>query len=371
MEFSCDREKMLSVFQTAAAVVPARSPKSILQNVKFAAEGPNIVVMATDLDISVRVVLEGADVRSEGVVIVPVDPFGSILRESSDANMHVVATESGTSVRGDRSRFQIPARNPDEYPVIEDTPWEAYHEIPARVLRELIHRTTFATDVESTRYALGGVLIEFDAERMTAVGTDGRRLAKMEAIANSVGGHRGGAAATIVPTRAMQIIERSLVEMDTPVHLAAFDNSLGVRIGNTRIVSRLVEGRYPRWRDVFPKRTAATRIDLIVGPLLANVRQAAIFNDKDSRGLEFSFDAGRVKIAAAATNLGSSEIEYPLAYDGPPISVVLDNRYVIDFLRVLSPQQAIQLELEGPQGAALFTTDDGYSYVVMPLSRDR
>ncbi len=371
MEFSCDREKMLAAFQVAASVAPSRTPKPILQNVKIDATGSQTMLMGTDMDVSVRIAVDGVETRRPGVAVVPVDRFGSILRENSDERLQLETTESSVRIRGDRSEFNLPARDPEEFPTIRDFPDASYHELPARLFREVIRRTAFATDVESTRYALGGVLLEFEPEKLTAVGTDGRRLARMEAAATAVANHRGGDAATIVPTRSMQLIERALGEQDGTVHVGSTGNDVAVRSQNFLILSRLVEGRYPKWRDVFPKRVNAVRLELNVGPVLAAVRQAAIVNNVDSRGLDFTFGNGQAVLMATTAEIGRSRVEFPIPYDGAPQTVTLDNRYVMDFLRVLDPQKTFSIEIEGAEGAALFATDDGYAYVVMPLSRDR
>ena len=124
-------------------------------------------------------------------------------------------------MRGERSEFKLPAENPQEFPAVAEFNESAYHELSARLLRELIRRTIFATDNESSRYALGGVLLEMGTEKITGVGTDGRRLAKMEVPARAVGGHQSGDSMTIVPTKAMQLIERALTDGDAEIQLAA------------------------------------------------------------------------------------------------------------------------------------------------------
>ena len=78
---------------------------------------------------------------------------------------------------------------------------DKYHVVPTRLFREMVKRTVFATDPESSRYALGGVLLEMEDTSVTAVGTDGRRLARMEGTGESVGGHQTNGMTTIVPTR--------------------------------------------------------------------------------------------------------------------------------------------------------------------------
>lgn len=370
MKIRCDRETMLSAFQIAASVASARSPKPILQNVKLEVTPNQATFMATDLEVGVRVQIEGLEVIAAGNAILPVDRFGGILRESSDQHLHVESTEKGMRVRGDRSRFELPSGNPDEFPPVVEFAEEKYHELPARAFRELVRRTVFATDVESSRYALGGVLLEFESDKITAVGTDGRRLAKMEAAAQVHGDHQGGDSATIVPSKSMHLIERALAEEQGSVCLSARNNDILIKTPRMVISSRLVEGRFPRWRDVFPQRAGGIRIDLTVGPTYAAVRQASVVNNKESRGVELLFGEGTLIMAAATAEVGESRVEFPLAYEGEPLKVTLDHRYVADFLRVLDPQSIVTLEVQGSESAALFTTEDGYAYVVMPMSSE-
>jgi DNA polymerase III subunit beta len=371
MNISCDRERMAAAFHAAATVAPSRTPKSILQNVKLDASGSQVIMMATDMDVGVRIQVEGVEIAAQGSAVLPVDRFGSILRENSDARLQIETTSQDTHIRGDRSEFHLPSRNPDEFPEIREFEEQKYHEISARLFRELTRRTVFATDVESTRYALGGVLLEFEDNRIIAVGTDGRRLAKMEGAARSVNGHQGGDAATIVPTRSMQLIERALAETEGELHIAGRGNDVVVRCGAFQMYSRLVEGRFPKWRDVFPQRTKAVKIEMTVGPVLSAVRQASIVTSQDSRGLDFTFGDGLLVLSGATAEVGQSRVEFPVPYEGEKITVTLDHRYVIDFLRVLDPQKTFTLEIENAESAALLSTDDGYGYVVMPLARDR
>jgi DNA polymerase-3 subunit beta len=305
-----------------------------------------------------------------GSAILPLGRFGSILRESSDATLHLESDPQGTLVRGERSEFKLPAENPQEFPAVADFTESAYHELAARALRELIRRTIFATDNESSRYALGGVLLEMGPEKIIGVGTDGRRLAKMEIPASAVGGHKSGDSMTIVPSKAMQLIERALTDGDAEIQLAARANEVLVRGPRTTIYSRLVEGRFPKWRDVFPQRSGASKIELTVGPLYSAVRQAAIVTSEESRGVDFTFESGTLVLSGRAAEVGQSRVELPVGYDGPALSITLDPRYVSDFLKVLDPEKVITMELKDAESAAVCTSDDGYGYVIMPLARD-
>jgi DNA polymerase-3 subunit beta len=370
MKVTCDRETLLAAFQTAAAVVPARSPKPILQNIKLEVSDQGAILLATDLEIGIRIQVAGIQAHVPGSAILPLGRFGSILRESSDSTLQLESDGQGTLVRGERSEFKLPAENPQEFPAVAEFNESAFHEVSARLLRELIKRTIFATDNESSRYALGGVLLEMGENKITGVGTDGRRLAKMEVPAHSVGGHASGDSMTIVPSKAMQLIERALTDGDAEVQVAARANEVLVRSPRATIYSRLVEGRFPKWRDVFPQRTGTVKIDLTAGPFHSAVRQAAIVTSEESRGVDFTFTDGSLVLSGKAAELGQSRVELPIAYGGPTISITLDPRYLSDFLKVLDPEKVIGIELKDAESAAVCTTDDGYGYVIMPLARD-
>jgi DNA polymerase-3 subunit beta len=370
MKVTVDREKFLAAFQTAGAVAPTRSPKPILQNVKLEIADGQATLIATDLEIGVRVdCTVEADVP--GSAVLPIGRFNSILRESSDQTLRIEADGQGILVQGQRSEFRLPAENPEEFPNVAGFSETKYHELPARLFREIVRRTAFATDNESSRYALGGVLLELHADHVIAVGTDGRRLAKMTGPATSVQGHQTGDNTTIVPTKAMQLIERALTDADAEIRIAARPNDILVKSPRATIYTRLVEGRFPKWRDVFPKREGSAKIELVVGPMHAAVRQAAIVTSDESRGVDFTFGDGKVVLAGRSADVGQSRVELPIGYDGTPISITLDPRYLADFLRVLDPDKNFTLEIKDATSAAVCQTDDGYGYVIMPLARDR
>lgn len=370
MKISCDREKLLQAFQAVASVAPTRSPKPILQNVKIEASQDKVTLLATDMEVAMRLDVVGIDVEKPGAAILPVVRFGSILREVVDEKLSLEVTEKGTTVRGERSEFLLSSGDPEEFPAVSAFEEDSYYEVPARLLKELIRRTMFATDVESSRYALGGVLFEFEEETMIAVGTDGRRLAKMQGPVQRVGEPSNNDTMIIVPTRSLQIIERSLSDGDAEVRLATRANDILVATPRATTFSRLVEGRFPKWRDVFPDRTDGIRIEVTVGPVHSAVRQASIVTSEESRGIDMIFGGGTLVLSGETAEVGSSHVELPISYDGPAVKVSLDHRYVAEFLKVLDQEKTFTVDVKDSESAALFTTNDGYGYVVMPLARD-
>ena len=371
MKISCNREQLFHAFQTVATVSPSRSTKPILQNVKLEVTQQGAELMATDSEIGIRHAVSGVDVQVPGIAVLSVARFGSILRESTDELLHLEEDPQGITIRGSRSQFQLQSENPAEYPMVQSFCEDHFYEISARLLRELIHRTIFATDNESSRYALGGVKLEFEENLVIAIGTDGRRLAKMEGPLSGKSLPADENQITIVPARAMQLMEKALSPGDAEVQLAVVGNELLVHTPTVTISARLLEGRFPEWRKVFPESEDYVRLEFPVGPLQTAIRQAAVVTSEENRGVDFTLGGGMLVLSGRAAEVGQSRVELPIGYDGDELASSLDPRFVLDFLKVLDVERTFTMEMKDADSAVVCSTDDGFGYVIMPLARDR
>ena len=370
MKVRLTREPLLAALQSASAVVPSRSPKPVLTNVKLEVSENSAVLSATDLEVGIRIEIEGVQTSAAGAVLLPNARLAAIVREGAPGTVFEIYSDGTAAVvKAPRSEFRLPVEDALEFPVVATFPTEACYELTTPLIRELVKRTVFATDSESSRFALGGVLLEFSAEHVTAVGTDGRRLAKMEGPVALKDGTPIDAQ-PIVPARAMQLIERCLGSSDMPVRVAVRANEILVHTGQTTISARLVEGRFPRWRDVFPDRPDAQRVRIVAGPMLAAVRQAAIVTSEQSKGVDFLFESGQLVLAGRSAESGESRIELPIEHMGTSVKIKMDPRFMSDFLRVLDGGVNVTIELTDGQSACVCRTDDGYGYVIMPLEAD-
>jgi DNA polymerase III subunit beta len=371
MKITCDRDKLASAFQLAGSIAQTRSPKEILHNVKLDAGSDESLLMATDMETGIRIAVEGIEVVAAGKALLNVGRVGQILKESSDQRLSIESEGNKIRIKGEHSEFNLPSANPDEYPTVAGFDEEKYHEIPAGLFKEMVRRTSFSTDPDSTRFALGGVLLEMVGEEVIAVGTDGRRLARMIGKGNSIGGHETVGSTTIVPVRSLTLMERSIGENDESVQVATRGNDILLRSSRCTMYSRLVEGRYPNWRQVIPNRQQSVQISMTAGPFHNVIRQAAIVADQESRGLDFNFGGGMLLLSAQTADLGQSRVEMPVDYDGEAIRLKLDYRFISDFLRVLDLDTAFTMDIVDSTSAALLTTEDGYAYVVMPMALDK
>lgn len=370
MKLDCHRPSLLSALQIVSGVVPSRTPREILRNVKLQVTPGAAVLIGTDQEVGIRQDVSNVDTDSTGEVLLPAARVVSILRELTDDRVTIEATDRSLLLKGGQSDFNLSTEDPAEFPAVAGFEDEQYFTLPANTLRGMIRRTVFATDSESTRYALGGVLLEFSPEKATLAATDSRRLAVVYAACQCVGEFNIESAKPVVPAKAMQLIERSLPESEDDVLIAVHANDVVVKCGGSTIYSRLVEGRFPRYAEVIPTEFKA-EVELVVTQFYSAVRQAQIVTSEESRGVDFKFSSGKLALTSQAADVGESNVELPLAFEADPITITFDPKFVADFLRIIDPGTSIRLNLIDGESPAVFTTDDGYRYVVMPLSRDQ
>jgi DNA polymerase-3 subunit beta len=332
-------------------------------------DGNQAVLSATDLELGVRYRVSGVQVEEPGQAILPTAQVMAILREAPDETLRVRETTSGVEVAGQFARFELPSEDPLQFPEIpefEDV--ESRLSIQSGRFATMIRRTIFAAAPENARYALHSLRVEYAGERLTMVATDGKRLAVMSGSCAVAGERASGAA--LVPPKAMALFQKVLMDPEETIQLALRENDLLLKSGKVTIYSRLTEGRFPNYRDVVPKESKVS-IPLVVGPFHAVVRQAKIVTSEESRGVDFRFRSGQLTLWSRSAEAGESEVQMPISYDGDPIEVTFDPTLLIEALRVLEPQDELTLLLIDSRSAAVLRTNDGYEYVVMPLTKER
>lgn len=369
MQLTCQRNSLTAAFQTVSGVVPTRTPKDILKNVKLQVGGGKATLIGNDSEIGMRCDVPDVQSEARGEALLPTTRVLSVLRELNDDVVKLEITGDATWIRCGYSEFRLSAEDPSGFPPVAVFEDSDYFVVPAAALRSMIRRTIFATDSESTRYALGGILMELGAEKLTLAATDSRRLAVVTAASSMVGKPQLPSTPPVVPSKAMGLIEKSLGDGTGDVKIAVHQNDVVVQYLGTTIASQLVQGRFPDYRKVVPD-SCNSSIDMVVAPFYTAVRQAMIVTNEESRGVDFAFGKGTLKLNSKATDIGQSTIEMPIAYDGPEMTITFDPRYVAEFLKVLDPGSQFHLNLISHDDRATLVTNDNYTYVVMPLSRE-
>lgn len=370
MQLTCNRALFSAAFSLAASAVPSRTPRDVLKNVLLSVTAGGVELIGTDQEMGIRCLVQGVNTNSAGEALLPTARLASILRELQDEFFTLEIIDRNITLRTNSSKFRLSSEDAAEFPPVPSfADWDFFR-IPAAVFRTMIRRTSFATDTESTRYALGGLLLEFAPGNVTLAATDSRRLAVATAACESQGAPEIPTRTTVVPTKAMGLLERSIDPNAEFVDIAVHDNDVLMRSGACTIASRLVEGRFPRYRDVIPD-SSTYRIPIPVGPFFSAVRQSQIVTDEDSRGVDFSFQDSQLTLSSEASTIGDSQVQIPIDFPHPQLKITFDPRFVAEFLRVLPPESTVDLQLTDPDTAAVFRVEDSYTYVVMPLTQNR
>ena len=297
-----------------------------------------------------------------------------------DGRLTLESTKNGILITGEHGeQWGLDTELPGEFPDVADFTETAYHEIPAKALSEMIRRTIFAIDTEDVRYALGGVCFECDGNRMTAVATDGKRLAAQNADGRRVNGH--GFEPAILPVKTLKLLTKVLTEKsvrDTDdvkmaVNVIVDDErrtsgTVHFHCGGVTIFSRLVDGRFPKWRAIMPETDGRLHAQIRCEFLRRALDR--MVTTKSETGILFAFRRGSLILESRAKENGQSKAEIPVAFNGTA-EFIFEVGFIRDYLRPLDAETDIDVYMPIDNDPVLFEIGDGnYRYVVMPMLRD-
>src|SRR5580693_564637 len=248
MKFSVAKEKLLEGLQQVQNVVSTRTTLPILSNVLLQARGQEIHLTTTDLDVGVRGSCE-ADVEKEGATTLPARRLFNIVRELPSSEIQVdVNGKNAASIRSGQSFFKILGLPEEEFPPLPKFENAKIVTIRQKDLRDGLKKTSYAISTDETRYVLNGLLFSFKENKLTLVATDGRRLAMVDIELEIP---RSQETDIIVPTKAVAELQR-LVREEGEVKLGIGENQIAFELNRTLLVSKLIEGNYPNYRQVIP-----------------------------------------------------------------------------------------------------------------------
>lgn len=366
MKVICDRGALVEALNLISGVVVARTPKPVLACVKLVAADGALSVSATDLEVSVRISTARVEVQTPGSALIPADKLSQIVRESVDSTLTLTVEQDVAEIRGQDSRYKVFGYPVADYPPVPEFTGEPHFLATAGDLHKLISQTIFATARDNSRYAVNGVLLERQGNKLSVVATDGRRLAMAKGTCKAVKGDDALITA-IVPTKALNMILRvfSTPEQEVKVRLA--DNQILFATDNAVLSSNLVEGSFPPYKDVIP-RDGDKKATIAAAALTSAVRRAALLTNEESKGVRFAFGPNGATLTSRAPEMGEAEVSAPLAsYVGDPIEIGFNPTFILDAMKVVDTEQVI-IELKAANKPGVIRTGPDFLYVVMPVA---
>jgi len=371
MKFKVNRNHFFNGLSSVTNVVGNRATMPILQNVLIEAEGDTVTLTTTNLDLGICCRIKAA-VSSPGRITLPVKKLVPIIRALSSAETIVELTgKDRVKITSGSSVFQIAGLPADQFPPISNFAGQPTIAIDQDNLGSMLRKVSYAQSTDENRYILNGVFFEFSAGKLTLVATDGRRLAKCEQKLEG----SDKTLALILPARTITELSR-LLKSGGKVHVSNNERQVGFTIDiptndeglvdRIQLVSKVVEGNYPNYRQVIPKE-AGSKVRLEREKLLESVQRAALMTDDRNNTIRMTVSKKNQNLEISAKS-DSGEAHEPIAvkYDGPEVNIAFNPQYVIEPLRNVTEDE-IDFEFKDDMSPGVIRgLKEDFLCVVMP-----
>jgi DNA polymerase-3 subunit beta len=361
MKFRIAKEAFLDGLQQVQHVVSSRTTLPILSNVLIEAGEGSLRLTTTDLDVGVSGIVP-AEISKAGATTLPVKRLVNIIRELPSAEIEVsVDSKNVASIKSGPSFFKIIGLPDGEFPPLADFEEAKEYKIPQSILRSGLKKTSYAISTDETRYVLNGIFTSFKEGKLTLVATDGRRLAMVDHELEFPASHEVD---FIIPTKAVQELQRHL-GADGDLILRLSDNQVCFEIDSSMIVSKLIEGNYPNYRQVIPGETKE-RLTLSREQLLETTRRVSLLSSEKSNSVKLSFGPNQVDVTANSPDIGEANESIEVAYDGADFAIAFNPEFLMAPLKSLE-EDMVHLDLIDEMSPGVLRTDDAFLYVLMPM----
>ena len=384
MKLIVDRNELWRGIDTVLDAVPAKPALPVLSNLLIEAEDNQLSLSATNLDLSIRTSVS-ATVQESGRTTVPARTFAEITREWPEAELTLEVKDEHLSISGqlgtvDESEgaYSLSGMPPDDFPTIPDSlsglsvDCNAVESFDGQILSDMINKTAFAVSRDETRPVLTGVLWRLGSQGMEMVATDGSRLTWCQRSVDLQEQFDAEEKTDIVvPPQALNQLVKLLGGSTELNKLTVTESQLLFDLGDTYLVTRLIEGPYVDYEPVIPRQNDKQLI-ISCEHLLPAVRRVSILSSSYTHQVRLHLDKGILRLSAASQEIGGEAREsIPAQYDEEEMEIGYNANYLIEILRKLGTQDVI-LQLNNSVTATLIrpavpAEGEDYFCLLMPI----
>jgi DNA polymerase-3 subunit beta len=366
MKFAIQREDIHQAVASVQRATATRVIQPILSNILIESLNPETLKLsATDLDFAIETTVS-ANILSSGRTtlsakklseIISKLPNGQEILFEIDEAVQTARIQCGTSVFDMRT---LPA---DEFPQIKQIDAEQFLEVDGKALVRAINQTAFAAASYDANNVLGGVYFQLNAQGLEMAATDGSRLARR---VEPVGGNASLDVSAIIPAKTLQEFLK-MAGGDSPVRLSIHEGQISFRTEKFYVLSRLLDGQYPKYNQLIPTENKivayANKKDFI-----ASLERTAVMANERTNIVKLMLDKGNLSLAAQTPDVGDSKDTMAILYDGEPLNIAFNYKYVIDALKVIESDD-VRMETNGPLSPTIFKgkEENEYLCLVMPV----
>ncbi|BDV44937.1 DNA polymerase III subunit beta [Geotalea uraniireducens] len=370
MEFKINKDTFVKALQKIQGIVEKRNTMPILSNVLIEAHEDQIELTATDLEVGMKSVYP-TTVTQNGKITVSAKKLYEIIKELPDETISFATKENDwVEIRCGKAHFNIVGLSSEEFPYFPKISEERLIKIESALLSEMIEKTSYAICFDETKYNLNGTFVkavaENDCSLLRMVSTDGHRLSIAEREFNGAVGPEM-AKGVIFPKKGIFELKKMCEEENAEIMLGFMDNSAVIKKGNTVVVMRLVDGEFPDYTRVVP--VANDKIVTVNRePFFHSLRRMSILSSEKFKGIKMDIQAETMVISSSNPELGEASEELDIAYNGTPLSIRFNAKYIIDVLSVLG-ESDVALILKDELSPAIIRPagDERFTAVVMPM----
>jgi DNA polymerase III subunit beta len=378
MKLTCTQENFKKAIYCTERVVGKQITLPILENILIETDHGMLKISATNLEIGVFLKV-GAKIEQEGSITVParlisnfvnnLPPEGTVLLEVLDQTLHI---ESGAF------KAQIKGLGSQDFPIIPEMEGGFLFSVPAQELKEAIPKLATCITLDTTRPELTGFNVVLDKLEIRLASTDSFRLA--ESVVTLIRDNpqeyelfTEKTTSIIVPLSTMLEVFRVIGNDTQEIKVGIEESQIFFQVDNVRIVSRLINGRYPEYSQIIP-REFATKVVLAKDDVLRAVKIAGIFTNSKSGEVQFSIDGGEVRVRSKAEEVGENQTVLKAEISGSSQEAIFNPRYMIDGLAsITAPHVALLMNSSSSPAVLRMVQGEkneevlSYTYIIMPI----
>lgn len=369
MKFVVQKSAIASVLGHASRVVEKRNTIPILSNVLIHADGRNVNVKATDLDLEISLMFE-ADIEVAGGTTVPAALFYDVIRkmpDKADITVELKSDNQTMTVTCGRSRFSLQCLPMSDFPDLTAGKFSHTFDIDTALFRSIIQKTHFAISTEETRYYLNGIYLQTMSHNgrdiLRGVATDGHRMSysAMPAPDGAM-----GMPGIIIPRKAVGELQKLLEDAKTAT-LSVSDNKLRLEIGTLILTSKLIDGTFPDYQRVIPSENNKVAF-ADKKALTSMVDRVSIVSSERGRAVKMKFQDNTLFAVVNNPDSGSASDEMVIDYDADGLEIGFNAKYLNDILANVAGEK-VKISLNDGGSPAIFRIeeDENTLFILMPM----
>ncbi len=350
MKFNVSSTKLFAQLQAVSRVIASKNSLQILEDVLFDLQGEQLTLTASDGETTIRTTLPVENPQGEGKVAFGARLLLDTLKEFPEQPLTFLIDDQnfGLNITSANGTYSFVGANGQEYPEMPAEEGENTLTMPANVLLDAINKTIFCTADDELRPVMNGIFFDLAEDKITLVATDAHRLVRY--INTSV--HVPQATNFILPKKPAMLLRQVLAKETEDVVITFGQKNAKFAFGQTVIVCRQIEGRFPNYNAVIPQNNQ-NKVIVDRQTIVNACKRVAVFANTGTSLLKLALSENQIKISAQDIDFSTSAEEtIACDYSGMPMAIGFKAPFLIEILSSIASQDVI-LELADPARAGL------------------